>query len=354
MKSRCFWFALAAVLVTAPWSVAMPIAVQSAERTEKSPPPEGNLPTDIRVMSFNIRYGTADDGPNRWEERRERLAATIRDFDPDLLGTQETLGFQRDWLAEKLPDHEVVGVGREDGAELGEMTAVCFRRSRFRMLESGHFWLSETPDRPGSRSWDAALPRMVTWVRLAGRDRPGERPVLFLNTHFDHQGEASRLESARLLRSRIGELGGGCSVVVSGDFNAGEDSPPYRVLFGMSGGHPSPLVDCFRAANPQRTEEEGTFSGFRSGNTTGSRIDWIGASPEWKVVNCRIDRSGEDGRTPSDHFPVTAVLRREAENDDGRLFGDDVQVETHPGLPTRDGPEADRNRQPLNPDAPKG
>lgn len=121
---------------------------------------------EVRVMSYNIRYGTAQDGDNHWDKRKEFLLETIKAFDPDLLGTQETLGFQRDYLAEKLPGYAVLGGGRDDGKEQGEMAALYFKRSRFEKLDGGHFWLSETPDQPGSKSWDSALTRMATWVKL--------------------------------------------------------------------------------------------------------------------------------------------------------------------------------------------
>lgn len=266
--------------------------------------------SDVRVMSFNIRYGTAADGENHWDQRREFLLETITRYSPDLLGTQETLGFQRDVLAKHLRDHEVLGVGRDDGRERGEMMAVYWRRDRLEKLDSGHFWLSETPDEVGSKSWDSSLPRMVTWVRLRDKRRPAASPLLFLNTHFDHRGETARLESARLLRRRVAELGEGCSIVVTGDFNCDEDSPPYKALFDDRDGTSSPLLDAFRAATPDKGPREGTFSGFRADSVEGPRIDWIGVSRDWKIVTAEIDRTSRDGRTPSDHFPVTAILRR--------------------------------------------
>lgn len=268
--------------------------------------------SDVRVMSFNIRYGTANDGENRWERRKEFLIETIRAFDPDLLGTQETEGFQRDYLAQQLPQYDVLGVGRNDGRESGEMMALYFKRARFEKLAGGHFWLSETPDQVGSKSWDSSLPRMVTWVRLRDRLRAESPPILFLNTHFDHRGPRARLESSRLLRRETVSLGQGGSLIVTGDFNAGEDSEPYRALFASSENQPSPLVDAFRAAHPQRGANEGTFSGFRADAVGGARIDWIGISRDWQIVQVEIDRTTRDGRTPSDHFPVTAVLRAAA------------------------------------------
>lgn len=265
--------------------------------------------SDVRVMSFNIRYGTANDGENHWERRKEFLIETIRAFDPDLLGTQETEGFQRDYLAQQLPQYDVLGVGRNDGRESGEMMALYYKRARFEKLAGGHFWLSETPDQVGSKSWDSSLPRMVTWVRLRDRLRAEAPPILFLNTHFDHRGPQARLESARLLRRQAAALGAGGSLIVTGDFNAGEDSEPYRALFASSENEPSPLVDAFRAAHPQRGPNEGTFSGFRADAVGGARIDWIGISRDWQIVQAEIDRTARGGRTPSDHFPVIAVLR---------------------------------------------
>lgn len=266
--------------------------------------------TAVRVMSFNIRYGTADDGPNHWDQRQEFLAETIRAFRPDLLGTQEVLAFQRDYLARQLPAYEVVGVGRDDGRERGEMTAIFYLRQRFDLLEHGHFWLSETPDIAGSKGWDSALPRMVTWVKLRDRENPMARPLWLLNTHFDHQGSVARLEAARLLRRRIRPWSIEGSVVLTGDFNAAVQSPPYRVLFDSATGQPACLVDTYRQRHPNRGQDEGTFHGFRISSTAGDRIDWIGVSPDWTIVEAAIDRTARDGRTPSDHFPVTAVIRR--------------------------------------------
>jgi endonuclease/exonuclease/phosphatase family metal-dependent hydrolase len=279
-------------------------------RAQITSSPSSDDDVQVRVMSFNIRYGTASDGDNHWDQRREFLLETIRTFNPDLLGTQETLKFQRDWLAAKLPDYEVLGVGRNDGKDDGEMMALYFRRDRFDRLDSGHFWLSETPDVIGSRSWDSALPRMVTWVRLQDRRQPDAVPLVFLNTHFDHKGPQARLESARLLRQRVESLRDGAAVIVSGDFNAGADSDPHGALFGEHAGTASPLVDSFRIAHPVATGDEGTFSGFEASETKGARIDWIGVSRDWTVVNAAIDRTARDGRTPSDHCPVTAVIAR--------------------------------------------
>jgi endonuclease/exonuclease/phosphatase family metal-dependent hydrolase len=263
----------------------------------------------VRVMSFNIRFGTARDGANHWDQRRQFLADTITAFDPDLLGTQETLAAQRDFLAGKLPGYTAFAAGRDDGRDGGEMAALFFRTERFEKLDGGHFWLSPEPEAVGRKGWDAALPRIATWVRLRDRQTPGLAPILFLNTHFDHRGRAARLESARLIRRKLGELGAGCRLVLTGDFNAGEGSEPHAALFDPVGDQPARLVDTFRVVVPERGPHEGTFHGFNPAATDGPRIDWIGCSTDWEVRAAGIDRVTRDGRPPSDHFPITAVLR---------------------------------------------
>lgn len=265
---------------------------------------------DVRVMSFNIRYGTASDGENHWEKRKEFLVETIRGYSPDLLGTQETLGFQRDYIQSSLTGYANVGVGREDGGQAGEMTAVFYRKDRFEVLGSGHFWLSESPEVPGSKSWDSSLPRMATWVKLRDLQHEDSAPVLFINTHFDHRGEQARLESARLMRAKALEIGEGCKIVMTGDFNAGVDSQPYKALFGVDPKSESrALVDTYLAKERTESTGEATFSGFKAGVTHGARIDWVAVTPEWEITDSGIDRTSRDGRTPSDHYPVYAVLK---------------------------------------------
>ncbi|SIO40045.1 Metal-dependent hydrolase, endonuclease/exonuclease/phosphatase family [Singulisphaera sp. GP187] len=262
----------------------------------------------VRVMSYNIRYATASDGKNVWDNRKDFLAETIKEFNPDLLGTQETLARQRDDLAARLDGYEVLAAGRDDGRKKGEMMALFYRKDRFEKLGGGHFWLSETPEIAGSKGWDSSLPRMVTWVKLRDRTNPAAPPIAFFNTHFDHRGPKARLESARLLRKKIGELGEGCRIVVTGDFNSGEGSGPYKALFEAA--EPARTVlDTFRVIHPTKAENEGTVTGFRAGASSGPRIDWIGSSTDWEVQEATIVHAARDGSTPSDHHAVTAVLR---------------------------------------------
>ncbi len=262
---------------------------------------------EIRVMSFNIRLGTAADGPNHWDLRKERVVETIMKFQPDLLGAQEVVNFQRDYLVGKLSDYDSFGAGREDGKEKGEMMTIFFRRDRFEKIDGGHFWLSDQPDTVGSKGWDAALPRLVSWVKLRDQTSPDGLPLLFANTHFDHMGEVARQESAILVRERLAAIGKGCHVVLAGDFNAAEGSVPYRNLFSAKPGDPF-LLDTYRVAFTEKGPDEGTATNFVATNISGPRIDWIAVGETIKVASAAIDRTAHEGRTPSDHFPVTAIL----------------------------------------------
>ncbi|TWU42280.1 endonuclease/exonuclease/phosphatase family protein [Novipirellula artificiosorum] len=262
---------------------------------------------ELRIMSFNLRYGTANDGENHWDKRKEFVAETIHAYAPDLLGTQETLEFQKEFLSKKMPAYTSVGVGRDRGDQSGEMTALFFKTERFELLEEGHFWLSETPRIPGSKSWDTSLTRMCSWVRLQDRVSESKRPILFMNTHFDHRGSDARLQSARLLRKKADELGDGCDIVLTGDFNAAADSEPYRALFSELPGE-TVFLDTYATKRPADESGEATFSGFKSSTLEGSRIDWIAIRGSWTLQEAAIDRTGKEGRTPSDHYPVTAIL----------------------------------------------
>ncbi|HAV64022.1 MAG TPA: hypothetical protein DCY13_16855 [Verrucomicrobiales bacterium] len=261
----------------------------------------------LKVMSFNIRYGAANDGTNSWPERKDLVLETIRAFDPDLLGLQEVLGFQADFLKEKLKDFGFHGVGREDGKEKGEYVPLMYRKSRFTLEDAGHFWLSETPDVAGSKSWDSSLPRMLSWVAL--RDRKNDRVIVFANVHFDHRGPQARLESAKLMRTRWEEFQhDNMPLIITGDFNTDEDKAPYAALVNAEGFSGTKLVDSYRVTHPQRSPNEESFGAW-TGVREGSRIDWILHSPDLVTRQSVINYTQDNGRYPSDHYPVEAVLR---------------------------------------------
>lgn len=260
----------------------------------------------VRVMSFNIRYGTAKDGENHWDKRQDFVIETIRAYNPDLVGGQEVLDFQADFLQQRLSDYTLVGGGRDDGKRKGEYSPILFRKDRFEPLAHGQWWLSPTPEVVGSKGWDAALPRIVTWARL--KDRRSGQTILFYNTHWDHQGKVARVESGKLMRRLIEDHRGGddLPVIVTGDFNSTEESDQYRSLT-VGDGSGLKLIDAHRAVHPERQPDEATFNGFK-GIRQGMRIDWILHSPHWEATGAAIDRTEKDGRTPSDHYPVTAEL----------------------------------------------
>lgn len=276
--------------------------VSSSLAGDRNPP--------MKVMSFNIRFGTANDGNNSWNQRDYLVLDTIRTFHPDLLGGQEVLKFQADFIKDNLDGYGFHGVGRDDGGEKGEYSPLYYRKSRFQLVDSGHFWLSESPDEPGSVSWDSSLTRMCSWIVLDDLLDQSDDVIAVANTHFDHRGVKARFESAKLIRAMRDNLGEDLPVIVMGDFNTTEDTDAYKVLtasdpaaytFGN-------LIDSYRSIHPARNDMEASFSQFNN-HRAGSRIDFIFHSHHWITLNAAIDYTSEQGRNPSDHYPVTAVLR---------------------------------------------
>lgn len=261
--------------------------------------------SQVRVMSFNIRYGSANDGDNHWKHRKEFVVETIKAFNPDLLGTQETLSFQRDFLGKNLSEYAAFGVGRDDGKEKGEMMAIYYRTDRFEKLDGGHFWYSETPDVAGSKGWDTSLPRMASWLKL--KDLKADKVVYFFNTHFDHRGEEARRQSASLLREKVQVIAKDAPAIITGDFNAPVDSEVYNRLFEEEE-NSIELKDTYGIKNPDHRKGVGTAGGFMLADRSNRRIDWIGCTTQFNVVSAAIDKTNRDGATPSDHDPVNAVL----------------------------------------------
>ena len=261
----------------------------------------------LRVMSFNVRYGTAKDGENHWDKRKELCASRVTVFNPDLLGLQEALGFQNVFILGTLEGFAQLGVAREDGKEKGEHTTVMYRKARFELVASGTFWLSETPDEPGSKSWDSSLPRIATWARLKDLKNGGAE-LLFLNTHFDHKGNQARVEAAKVIKKFVAEKGKDLPVIITGDFNSAPGSPQYKTLVDKDDSKPE-YQDSYVVVFKDKPElVEGTAHAFQEKPVT-SRIDWILCSPHYSVEDAAIDRYHEGVLFPSDHFAVNAVLK---------------------------------------------
>lgn len=260
-----------------------------------------SAPDELTVMTLNMRYDNPEDGADNWQFRRDRIGALIRAEQVDLLGTQELLCNQFDDLQSRLPGYTAVGVGREDGARAGEYNAVFFRTDRFALLDSGTFWLSETPEIAGSKGWDGACERLATWVVL--RDRSG-RELFFINTHLDHVGETARREGVALLLRRIAVLSGGRPVLLTGDFNA---EPQSTVIAHVL--RDGTLHSAWHSA-AERHGSEWSFSDFGAlPEAERPLIDFIFYGRGLACDRCRILPDVYDGGYLSDHAPVEAAFR---------------------------------------------
>jgi endonuclease/exonuclease/phosphatase family metal-dependent hydrolase len=252
----------------------------------------------LRVMSFNVRLPAKADGPNYWDQRRDMLVEVIRQKDPDVLGTQELFHLQGEYIAQQLPAYKWFGISRRGNQE-DEFMGVFYKPGRLRVVESGNFWLSETPETPGSSSWNMSLPRMVTWALFELNE--SKKRFYFFNTHFPHrpQDDEARTRCAQVIADRIAKLDKSVPFLMTGDFNAGTDSNAYKLLTAG-------LADA-ALSTPHRFGPEGTFNGFR-GASDGARIDWILHRAVGKVLQYQTDTINAGGRYPSDHFPVFAIF----------------------------------------------
>jgi endonuclease/exonuclease/phosphatase family metal-dependent hydrolase len=246
----------------------------------------------MRVMTFNLRFANPADGPDAWEFRKEMVVRLITRRAPDLLGTQEGTVPQLDYLTEHLSGYLPLTAHRQVDATCQYPTIFC-RRGRFQVLESGEFWLSETPRVHRSKSWGSAFPRMVNYGLL--REEGREQDFYFLNTHLDHISADARLQGARMIREYF--IPRGKPLILAGDFNEPPESPVYQELVSPGG----PIHDSWRGIHP-RADEASTQVHF-DGRPRGSRIDWILITPPFQVLTAAIVTDHEDGRYPSDHFP---------------------------------------------------
>lgn len=265
----------------------------------------------ISAMSYNLRSSSQKDGEDAWEHRRDSVADVLRAHRPDLIGFQEAREEQLDDLRERLSAYTYVGSGRLDGESEGEYCAIGYRNDRFESLDRSTFWLSETPEEPGSKGWDASHSRIVTYARL--EDLVTGDEVYAFNTHFDHHsppenpGETARRESVRMLRSRIDEIDPDVPVIVTGDFNCREDEEPYRLM-----------TDDAEGVRPLRDARYASRLGYHGPTTTCNDFDE--PKPEHKIdyvfvtAGCDVVSHGayehtyDDGRYPSDHFPIKATV----------------------------------------------
>lgn len=272
--------------------------------TNLAMPAQSQELSHVRVMSFNVRYDEPQDKENAWPNRKALVASMIRFHHADLVGVQEALARQLKDLEKLLPDYSWVGVGRADGKAAGEYSAILFRKSRFKHLESSTFWLSETPRVP-SAGWDAGYPRIVTWARF--RDSQSGKIFFHFNTHFDHRGERARTESARLLLDQIRQIARDLPVVVTGDFNFTESSEGYELLTGKNSQKPSALRDGRYLSQHGHHGPTSTFNEFKA-LVPGKKIDYVFVQGTIRVMQHGVLSDTWDGRFPSDHLPVVAEI----------------------------------------------
>lgn len=257
----------------------------------------------IRVMSFNIRYDEPRDGVNAWSNRKQKVADVIRFHKADLVGVQEALLSQLRDLETMLPDFAWCGVGRTDGKEAGEYSAILYRKSRFQLQDCKTFWLSPSPETVGSKGWDAAYPRIVTWARL--RERDSKKTFVHLNTHFDHVGQAARVESSKLIVNRLGEIAGKLPFVITGDFNVVESNEAYKTIVAGSGD--VKISDArYVTVNPHFGGDS-TWTAFKQIEPR-RRIDYVFVRGGMRVLEHAILADQWNGLWASDHLPVLAEI----------------------------------------------
>ena len=266
---------------------------------------QGDTGLDLKAMTFNIRYDNPGDGPDAWGKRREWVAEFIKNQGPDVLGMQEVLKRQADYLATELTEYAWYGVGRDDGKTRGEYSPIFYRKERFELLDQGTFWLSEQPEKPGSRSWDAAITRICSWVKL--EDRKTQREFFVFNTHFDHRGEEARQQSATLIRKKITELAPKTPWVLLGDFNATPGGEVYRRLSRSQEGLVG-VMDTYVAPKVKPVGPDSTWTGFKKVQA-GRRIDYVFVGQAATVLGVEIVVEQRNGRFPSDHLPVIATVQ---------------------------------------------
>ena len=267
----------------------------------------------LNVMTFNVRYDNPNDGANRWELRVPLIEKYLKEVMPDIVGMQEVRHNQVLDLMKIMPGYSYVGSGRDDGKQGGEYTPVFYREDIFNLLENSQFWLSETPEVPGSKSWDAAITRIVTWAKLEHKETGKE--FYFFNTHFDHIGIEARKMSPGLIAQKIDSIAGNSPVILTGDFNIRKNdnnrgSGLYDNLIETLKNNAS-LTNTLEITETRAENAGSTSTGFRPGwqvGEVGDAIDYIFVNDHFRVESYKVDRVMQDSLFISDHWPVVSVV----------------------------------------------
>jgi endonuclease/exonuclease/phosphatase family metal-dependent hydrolase len=258
----------------------------------------------LNVMTFNIRLNTKADSLNAWPCRKDKVASQVLFHRTDILGVQEALHDQMTDLQQLLPSYKYTGVGRDDGKTNGEYSAIFYDSTRLKLLSSSTFWLSLTPGVPGSKSWDAAITRIVTWAKFS--ELKSRKTFFVFNTHFDHMGKEARKQSALLLKQKVKEIAGSMATIITGDFNSKPADEPIVLL--TDDNDELRFTDSKGVSKTPHYGPTGTFNGFKSKETDEYPIDYIFLKGKWKVLQHATISQTWEGRFSSDHFPVFAVI----------------------------------------------
>lgn len=258
----------------------------------------------LQVMTFNIRLNTSSDSLNAWPHRKDKVASQILFHKIELLGVQEALHDQMQDLQQRLPQYKYVGGGRDDGKTKGEYSAIFYDTTRLQLLSSSMFWLSETSTVAGSKGWDAAITRIVTWAKF--KDKRTKKIFFAFNTHFDHIGKIARRESAKLVLQKVKEIAGSTPAIITGDFNAEPADEPIQVIVDKN--NPLHLTDSKEISKTAPYGPTGTFNGFRSKEINDGPIDYIFLKGNWRVLTHATISQTWMGRFASDHFAVVSEL----------------------------------------------
>jgi len=259
----------------------------------------------LKLMTFNIRLDIASDSLNAWTYRKEKVASQVLYHHPHILGVQEALHNQMTDLKNALPSYKYCGGGRDDGKTKGEYSAIFFDTTRLRLTQTNTFWLSPTPDIPGSKGWDAAITRIVTWAKF--RDIKTGKTFYAFNTHFDHMGKEARKQSAKMILDAVKNIAGKYPAVITGDFNSIPSDEPIKIIRDKQ--DPDHLLDAKEISATLHYGPTGTFNGFNNKEIHDDPIDYIFLKgKEWKVVNHATLSQTWAGRFASDHFAVISEL----------------------------------------------
>ncbi|MEG0889124.1 MULTISPECIES: endonuclease/exonuclease/phosphatase family protein [Bacteroides] len=258
----------------------------------------------VNVMSFNIRYDNPEDSLNNWLYRKDRVANAIHFYDADIVGTQEVLNNQLKDLKRHLPEYGVIGVGREDGKEKGEYSALWYKKDRFALLDSGTFWLSETPHVAGSKGWDGACERIASWAKL--KDRASGKEYFALNTHLDHVGVVARREGVTLILDQVNKLSSGLPIIVTGDFNA---EPESDVIKHVTDSTVQKHLTNARSVSPVIYGPAWSFHDFgKIPYDKRPLIDYVFVNNRLKVLRYGVLAETENDAFLSDHAPVLVTV----------------------------------------------